>query len=149
MSEPWTTDGHRVLVIVDDPDLGELLARLLDHAGWVPELALSAASGLTELQDADPPFALAVIDLAVPTSNLKVLTTIRDTGGMRTTRVLICSPDPAGRGAAWISGTDGFILHPFRAEDYVAEATTVVARAEEDRHDHRQRQIGLSTPGAT
>ncbi len=149
MSESSTTEGQRVLVVVDDPDLGELLARLFDHAGWTPELALSAASGLTELQDANPPFALVVIDLSVPTSNLKTLTTIRDTGGMRSTRVLICSQDPAGRGAAWISGTDGFILHPFRAEDYVAEATAVVARPDDDRHDHRQRQIGLSTPGAT
>jgi hypothetical protein len=43
--EPWTTEREKVLVVSDDQDAGELLARLLDRAGWTTDLGEAWITG--------------------------------------------------------------------------------------------------------
>jgi DNA-binding response OmpR family regulator len=142
VSESWRTDRPPVLVVSDDPDAGELLSRLLERDGWPVGLAISGAGGLTALCDADGWYAVVVVELdAAPA--MQLLASIRDTPAVAGTRVILCAGPYANRGGAWIAGTDGYLVHPFGAAHFLAEVAAVVARPDSERHDHRQRQIGL------
>ena len=146
MPEPWTTDERaRVLVVAADRGAGELLARLLEQAGHRVDAAFAASVGLTELTDADPRYDLAVIDLGG--DGVALLDDVRADARVGTTRVVVCADSTEQRGVAWTHGTDGFLVHPFRADDLVAEAAAVLGRPDSERDAHRQRQIGLRPPG--
>jgi DNA-binding response OmpR family regulator len=144
--EPWTTERPKVLVIADDQDAGELLARLLDRAGWTADLAFSAASGLSELVDAH--YAAIVLDLSATADSIDVLRSIREDPATAGLRVAMCARSNSERGEAWITGTDAYLVHPFEADAYVEEVSAVIARPDPERDDHRQRQVALSIPDA-
>lgn len=146
MPEPWTTDRPRLLVVADDQDAGELLTRLLDRAGWTTDLAYSAASGLSELDETQ--YVGLVIDLIDPSAGLQVLQTVRADPGTATLPVVVCVRPGAYPGDAWITGADAVLVHPFDADALVAEVADAVARPVEDREAHRQTQVGLSIPDA-
>ncbi len=146
MPEPWTTERSKVLVIADDQDAGELLTRLLDRAGWTTDLAYSAASGLSELEDAH--YAAIVLALASTAHSVEVLRSIRETPATADQRVAVCAHSRSEQGEAWITGADGYLVHPFDADELVAMVTAVVERPDAERDDHRQRQVGLSIPDA-
>lgn len=146
MPEPWTTERPKVLVIADDQDTGELLARLLDRAGWTTDLAFSAASGLSELEDAH--YAALVVDLASTAHAIDVLRSVRDDDRTAPLRVVVCAGSTSEQGEAWITGADGYLVHPFEGEAFVTEVGAVIARPDEEREAHRQRQVGLSIPDA-
>lgn len=148
MPEPWTTERPKVLVIADDQDAGELLTRLLDRAGWTTDLAFSASSGLSELEGGMPPYSALVIDLRSTAHSIDVLRSIRENPATAGLRVVICAQSTAEQGEAWITGTDAYLVHPFDADGYVEEVAAVVARPDDEREDHRQRQVGLSIPDA-
>ena len=144
MPEPWTTERPKVLVISDDQDAGELLTRLLDRAGWTTDLAYSASSGLSELEDAH--YTAVVLGLTSTADSIDVLRSIREAPATAELRVAVCAHSRGEQGEAWITGADGFLVHPFDADELVAEVNAVVARPDEERDDHRQRQVGLSIP---
>lgn len=144
MPQPWTTERPKILVIADDQDTGDLLARLLDRAGWTTDLAFSAASGLSELVDAH--YAALVVDLVSTDHAIDVLRSVRDDARSAGLRVVVCARSTAAEGEAWIIGADGYLVHPFEGDAFVAEVDVVVARADDEREAHRQRQVGLSIP---
>jgi DNA-binding response OmpR family regulator len=146
--EPWTTERPKILVIADDQDAGELLARLIDRAGWTTDLAYSPASGLGELEDAAPPFSAVVLDLTSTAQSIDVLRAIRDEPATAVARVVICARSTSEGGEAWITGADGYLVHPFEGDALVAEVADVVARADEEREAHRQHQVSLLIPDA-
>lgn len=148
MPEPWRTEGGaKVLVVAADRGAGELLARLLEQAGHRVDAAFAASVGLEELSEADPPFDLVVVDLGGSGADgVALLDDIRHRGRAADARVVVCADSTEHRGSAWTHGADGFLVHPFRADDLVAEAAAALGRADEDRDAHRQRQIGLSLP---
>jgi DNA-binding response OmpR family regulator len=144
--EPRTTERSKVLVIADDQDAGELLARLLDRAGWTTDLAYSAASGLSELEDAH--YDAIVVALASTAHSIDVLRSVRDTPATAALPVAVCGHSRSEQGEAWITGADAYLVHPFEADELVAEVAAVIARPDGERDDHRQRQVGLSIPDA-
>jgi len=144
--EPWTTERPKVLVIADDQDTGEVLARLLDRAGWTTDLAFSASSGLSELEDAH--YVALVVDLATTDDALELLRTVRGDERSAALRVVVCAPSAAGRGEAWITGADAYLAHPFEGDAFVAEVDAVISRPDDERDAHRQHQVGLSIPDA-
>jgi DNA-binding response OmpR family regulator len=146
--EPWTTERPKILVIADDQDAGELLARLIDRAGWTTDLAYSPASGLGELEDAAPPFSAVVLDLTSTAQSIDVLRAVRDEPATAAARVVICARSTSEGGEAWITGADGYPVPPFVGEAHVAEVAEVVARPDEDREAHRQHQVSLLIPDA-
>jgi DNA-binding response OmpR family regulator len=146
--EPWTTEREKVLVVSDDQDAGELLARLLDRAGWTTDLAYSASSGLSELEGGVPPYSALIVDLVSTAQSIDVLRSVRENPATTGLRVILCARSTAEQGEAWITGTDAYLVHPFEADTYVEEVAAVVARPDDEREDHRQRQVGLSIPDA-
>ena len=148
MPEPWTTERPKVLVITDDQDTGELLARLIDRAGWTSDLAFSAPSGLSELEGGVPPYSALVVDMASSEQSIEVLRAVRENPATHGLRVLICSRSDTDRSEAWVTGADAWLVHPFDGDALVAEVAAVAARADGARDAHRQEQIGRSVPDA-
>ena len=56
-----------------------------------------------------------------------MLRSIRETPATADLRVVICAHSPQRQGEAWITGADGYLVHPFEADELVAEVTAVVA----------------------
>jgi DNA-binding response OmpR family regulator len=146
---PWRTDEPKVLVVADDRDAGELLARLFDEAGWLASLAFSSEAALAELAEPDAGYASVVLDLSRAASGtgldaLKSIRALRGPAGAMP--IVMCSWNDGDRAQAWVSGVDGFLTRPFHANALVAEVTAAVERPMADRDSHRQRQIGLPPP---
>ena len=148
MPEPWTTERPKVLVVTDDQGAGELLARLLDRAGWTGDLAFSASSGLSELEGGVPPYSAVVVDMTTSTQSIDLLRSVRGTPATAGLRVVVCTRSRSDLGEAWITGADGCVVHPFEADDFVAEVTAAVARPDGERDAHRRQQISRLIPDA-
>jgi DNA-binding response OmpR family regulator len=54
----------RVLIIEDEPDVADFLARALREAAWAPDVAATGDSALQSLSAND--YDLAVLDLGLP-----------------------------------------------------------------------------------
>ncbi|MCD9624538.1 hypothetical protein [Rhabdothermincola salaria] len=147
----WTTEAPKVLVVADDRDAGELLSRLIDRAGWRSDLAFSIDAAVEELADASPAYVGIVVDMAADAGagNLEMLHRTRGVpGAAGATPLVICSWRDDIRAQAWISGTDGFLTRPFRADDLIEQLRAAVDRPAAERDGHRQGQIGLTVPDA-
>jgi len=147
----WTTEAPKVLVVADDRDAGELLSRLVDRAGWRSDLAFSIDAAVEELADASPAYVGIVVDMAADAGagNLEMLHRTRGVAGPAgATALVICSWRDDIRGQAWISGTDGFLTRPFRADDLLDQLRAAIERSPAERDAHRQHQIGLTAPDA-
>ena len=48
---------------------------------------------------------------------------------------LVCAHSRGEQGEAWITGTDGYLVHPFEADELVAEVAAVVGRPDDERDD--------------
>ena len=71
--------NERVLVIEDDPGVGESIRLLLEHLGCHPELATNGAEGYTRAQSGE--FDLLITDLRLPDRDgLSIIRGIRETG---------------------------------------------------------------------
>jgi DNA-binding response OmpR family regulator len=146
---PWRTDEPKVLVVADDRDAGELLARLFDEAGWLASLAFSAEAAVAELAEPGAGYSSVVLDLSRSggATGLEALRSIRELhGSAGAMPIVMCSWNDGDRAKAWVSGVDGFLTRPFHANALVAEVTAAVERPMADRDAHRQRQIGLPNP---
>jgi DNA-binding response OmpR family regulator len=151
LPELWKTDAPKVLVVADDRDAGELLARLVDAAGWSADLAFSSEAALAELTDAVPAYSAVVVDLAADggEGGLDALHRIREVAGPAgAVPVVMCSWSDGIRAQAWVSGIDGFLTRPFHGDELVAQLRDAIERPAAQRDGHRQQQIGLSIPDA-
>ena len=147
MPERSTTDEPgAVLVVADDDNAAELLARLVAGGGFRAVVAHSPEAALIDLEDAEDPFAAVLLDLELRhgTSSLRALADIRRLPGTAgQVPVVVCSWDDDTRAQAWMTGVDGYLVRPFAAVDLQALLTDAVQRPENDREDHRKRQLGL------
>ena len=152
MPEPWTTERPRLLVIADDQGAGELLARLLDRAGWTTDLAFSGASGLHQLEGGGAGYDAVILDLASSAQDIEALLALRSDRATSALRVIVClradQPDPDGAAVeAWNAGTDGILVHPFGADAFTDEIANVVVRADHQREEHRRASVDRLRPG--
>ena len=147
MPERSTTDEHgTVLVVADDVNAAELLARLVAGGGFRAVVAQSPEAAMIDIEDADAPFAAVLLDLELRhgTSSLRALADIRRLPGTAGhVPVVVCSWDDDTRSQAWMTGVDGYLVRPFAAADLQALITEAVERPEHHREDHRKRQLGL------
>lgn len=131
-----------VLVVNDDPDACELIARLLEVAGFTA----TRATNLDAVADAldDGPFQAIIIDsmsLGV-TSAFKLLDQIRSDGPeRRDIAVVILAATDTNRLFAFQSGADGFGVRPIHATELLDTIRTVLARDPDERVEFRRAQL--------
>ena len=117
----FAEEAARVLVVEDEPEAREWLARTLHEAGYAVETAGSGSRAL-ELARATR-FDALTLDLALPdTTGWELLSAIRAAGASRDVRAIVVSASPDD-GAAFGFRVQDFLVKPVRSDELVGALT--------------------------
>jgi DNA-binding response OmpR family regulator len=106
----------RVLIIEDEPEIGSILVRALDRAGFLPTLVADGEAGWAK-GDTEP-FHLAILDMNLPKlDGLKLPVLVASARGSWTERV-----------DALNAGADDYIVKPFIVDEVIARIHAVLRR---------------------
>lgn len=133
----------RVLVVDDHPDACELVARIVESAGWTATRSYSHDDALEKLESGDPPFKAVIADFQGGGTNasLELLDAIRRNRDLADIPVLLLTQNDANRLFAWESGADAFLVRPFHADDLINEIYAVLTRSRDERDAWREEQL--------
>ena len=120
----------RVLIIEDDPEVGDLLTRTLKGAAWAADLARTGAAGLDAL--AATPYDLVILDRGLPDMDgVRVCREWRARGGRAPVLMLTARGALDDRVAGLDSGADDYLVKPFAAEELLARLRALARRPDE------------------
>jgi DNA-binding response OmpR family regulator len=133
----------RVLVVDDDKDACELVARIVESAGWTATRCYTQDDALRKLDEGDPPFKAVIADLhsGGTGAGLEMLDAIRRAKDVKDVPVLLLTQSDQNRMFAWESGADAFLVRPFHADDLINEVYAVLTRTLEERDAWREAQL--------
>lgn len=118
----------RALIVEDDATLAAQIAQAMQDAGFVTEIAHDGEAG--EYLGATEAFDVAILDLGLPGLNgIEVLTRWRDAGVALPVLVLTARGDWSDKVAGFRAGADDFAVKPFRLDEVVLRAQTLIRRA--------------------
>jgi DNA-binding response OmpR family regulator len=121
------TTGPRVLIVEDDPNVSEVVARYLEREGYRVEVASDGAAGL-ERALADLP-DLVVLDLMLPSvGGLEVCRRLREVAPVPVI-MLTARGEEADRIAGLELGADDYMAKPFSPRELTARVRAVLRRA--------------------
>jgi two-component system, OmpR family, alkaline phosphatase synthesis response regulator PhoP len=121
---------HRILVVEDDQDIGELVCRYLEKAGFTAELVTSGAAGLTSIA-ASPP-DLLVLDLMLPhVDGLEICRAVRANDKTAAVPIIMLTAraEESERIVGLEIGADDYIAKPFSPNELVARVRALLRRA--------------------
>jgi DNA-binding response OmpR family regulator len=135
-------DGGVVLVVNEDQDACELVARLVEWAGYRAVRSHDVVGVVDRLAD-EPPVALIVDSLGTGIATaFKVLDDVRADGpDVKETPVIILAATDTNRLFAYQSGVDGYVVRPFHADELVEALRAAVDRSPSERFAFRQAQL--------
>src|SRR3954471_8055424 len=118
----------RVLIVEDEPSLGQQLKNALEGAGYAIDLATDGEEGLflgeTESYDA------IVLDLGLPEiDGLTVLDRWRKQGKTTPVLVLTARDSWSDKVAGLDAGADDYVAKPFQTEELIARLRALIRRA--------------------
>lgn len=118
----------RALIIEDDPLLAGQLAGALAAAGFVTDHAADGTQG--EFLGATECYDVAILDLGLPgMTGIEVLTRWRDQGITMPVLILTARGDWTDKVAGFRAGADDYAVKPFRLDEVVLRAQTLIRRA--------------------
>lgn len=118
----------KCLIVEDDPLLSAQLARAMTEGGFACDTAADGLRG--EYLGATESYDLAVLDLGLPgLPGIDVLTRWREAGVTMPVLVLTARGDWADKVAGFRAGADDYAVKPFRLDEVVIRAQTLVRRA--------------------
>ncbi|WP_134725908.1 response regulator transcription factor [Paracoccus luteus] len=118
----------RCLIVEDDPTLATQLADAMSVGGFVPDIAATGDRG--EFLGATEPYDVAVLDLGLPgLPGIEVLTRWRAQGITMPVLILTARGDWTDKVAGFRAGADDYAVKPFRLDEVVLRAQTLVRRA--------------------
>jgi two-component system, OmpR family, alkaline phosphatase synthesis response regulator PhoP len=132
----------RILIVEDDPDIADLVARYLDKAGFSTERTASGREALQTIA-AKPP-DLVVLDLMLPhVDGLDVCRLVRanDVTAAMPIIMLTARAEESERIVGLELGADDYLAKPFSPNELVARVRALLRRA--------QRGSGPAAPGTT
>jgi DNA-binding response OmpR family regulator len=135
------TSGGSVLVLNDDRDACELIARLVESAGW--EAVRSYDFDDVAGQLAQGQYIAAVIDSMSCgiTVAFRVLDEIRKAPEGRNLGVVILAATDTIRLFACQSGVDGYVVRPVHADEFLDVMRLVLSKSSEERLEFRRAQL--------
>lgn len=118
----------RCLIVEDDPTLSAQLAQALQDAGFVTDRAGDGERG--EYLGATETYDVAVLDLGLPgMPGIAVLESWRGAGIAMPVLILTARGEWADKVAGFRAGADDYAVKPFRLDEVVIRAQTLVRRA--------------------
>jgi DNA-binding response OmpR family regulator len=120
----------RILIVEDDPDIAELVARYLDKAGFTTERAVSGREALTAIA-ATPP-GLIVLDLMLPhVDGLEVCRIVRSNEATAAIPIIMLTAraEESERIVGLELGADDYLAKPFSPNELVARVRALLRRA--------------------
>jgi two-component system response regulator ResD len=118
----------RVLVVDDEPTIGEVLSRYLQRAGYETRLAGSGEDALAQAESERPD--LVVLDLMLPgVDGLEVMRRLRQQDRGRTAIILLTARgEESDRIVGLRLGADDYVVKPFSPAELVARVDALVRR---------------------
>lgn len=118
----------RCLIVEDDPTLSQQIAEAMREGGFVPDVAHDGTDG--EFMGSTETYDVAILDLGLPgMSGLDVLTRWRSNGVSMPVLILTARGDWTDKVAGFRAGADDYAVKPFRLDEVVLRAQTLVRRA--------------------
>jgi DNA-binding response OmpR family regulator len=120
----------RILIVEDDPDIAELVARYLDKAGFTAERAASGREALAMIA-AKPP-DLVVLDLMLPqVDGLEVCRVVRSDPKTSAIPIIMLTAraEESERIVGLELGADDYVTKPFSPNELVARVRALLRRA--------------------
>ena len=117
----------KLLVIEDDPTVGQFVKRGLEEQRWGVELATDGEAG--ERLAGTGAYDLVILDMRLPgKSGLDVLTALRARGFERPVHVLTAQDAVDAKVTALRAGADDYVTKPFAFEELLARVEALARR---------------------
>jgi two-component system copper resistance phosphate regulon response regulator CusR len=117
----------KILVIEDDPTVGEFVRRGLEEQRWHTDLCNNGLEG--ERLALSQPYDLVVLDMRLPGRNgLDVLRTLRARGFERPVLVLTAQDAVDAKVETLRAGADDYVTKPFAFEELLARVEALLRR---------------------
>jgi two-component system, OmpR family, response regulator len=117
----------KILVIEDDPTVGEFVRRGLEEQRWQAELVNNGLEG--ERMALSQPYDLVILDMRLPGRNgLEVLRTLRARGFERPVLVLTAQDAVDAKVETLRAGADDYVTKPFAFEELLARVEALLRR---------------------
>lgn len=117
----------KILVIEDDPTVGEFVRRGLEEQRWQADLVNNGLEG--ERMALSQPYDLVILDMRLPGRNgLDVLRTLRSRGFERPVLVLTAQDAVDAKVETLRAGADDYVTKPFAFEELLARVEALLRR---------------------
>jgi len=117
----------RILVIEDDPTVGQYVKRGLEEHRWAVDLAIDGEEG--ERHAMSEAYDLIVLDMRLPgKSGLQVLQSLRARGFERPVLVLTAQDAVDAKVTTLRAGADDYVTKPFAFEELLARVEALARR---------------------
>jgi len=128
-----TFDEHTrasVLVVDDEPTIGEVVSRYLDRAGYETRVAVDGKAALEAVAERSPD--LIVLDLMLPgIDGLEVMRRVREQDRDHTAIILLTARgEESDRVVGLRLGADDYVVKPFSPAELVARVDAVLRRVD-------------------
>ena len=134
------TNGPRVLVVDDDPQLREALTRALELDGYQVTTASNGAKALDSLSNGRPD--VMVLDVMMPyVGGLDVCRTLRERKDKLPILVLTARDEVGDRVAGLDAGADDYLTKPFALEELRARLRALLRRAAAEDTDEGEQLV--------
>ena len=117
----------RILVIEDDPTVGQYVKRGLEEHRWAVDLVADGEEG--ERRASSEAYDLVILDMRLPTkSGTEVLHSLRAKGFERPVLVLTAQDAVDAKVATLRAGADDYVTKPFAFEELLARVEALSRR---------------------
>jgi DNA-binding response OmpR family regulator len=122
----------RVLVVDDEPTIGDVVSRYLRRAGYQTDVALTGHDALERAFREQPD--VIVLDLMLPdTDGLEVMRRLRRRDPLRTAFILLTARgEESDRVVGLRQGADDYVVKPFSPAELVARVDAILRRLAPD-----------------
>jgi DNA-binding response OmpR family regulator len=128
---PSSSESRTVLIVEDDPDIAELVARYLDKAGFTSQRESSGREALKRI--AEKPPDVLVLDLMLPhVDGLEICRRLRANEATAGIPIIMLTArgDESERIVGLEIGADDYLAKPFSPNELVARVRALVRRAQ-------------------
>src|SRR3954453_14811566 len=117
----------RILVIEDDPTVGQYIKRGLEENRWAVDLVVDGEEG--ERRASSDSYDLIILDMRLPgKSGLDVLSALRGRGLQRPVLVLTAQDAVDAKVTTLRPGADDYVTKPFALEELLARVEALARR---------------------